>query len=161
MISLIVAHDSNCAIGYQNDLPWHLPKDLEYFKEKTLNKTVVMGRKTFESIGRALPKRRNIVITSDKNYHAQGIEVVHSIESALTLAQEGNAQEIMVIGGEQIFKAVLPLADRLYITQIDHVFEGDTYFPAYLETFKELSCSPAQAHDDFKYYYKVFQANSL
>lgn len=128
MISLIVAHDNNRVIGYENAMPWHLPGDLQYFKEQTMGKPMIMGRKTFESIGRPLPGRRNIVITRNRDYEAEGIEVVYSLDEALQLAQ--GAEEIMIIGGQQIFTESLPIADRLYITHIDHEFVGDTYFPS-------------------------------
>jgi dihydrofolate reductase len=129
MISIIVAHDKNRVIGYENKLPWHLPGDLQYFKEMTMGKPIIMGRKTFESIGRPLPGRRNIVITRNEHYKADGIEVVSSLDEALQLTKD--AEETMVIGGEQILRLALPLAERLYITLIDAEFEGDTYFPAY------------------------------
>ena len=137
MISLIVAHDKNRVIGYENKMPWHLPGDLQYFKEMTMGKPIIMGRKTFESIGRPLPGRRNIVITRNENYNADGIEVVSSLDEALQLTKD--AGETMVIGGEQIFRLALPLADRLYITLIDVEFKGDTYFPKY-EGWQLVSC---------------------
>lgn len=129
MISLIVAHDKNYVIGYENGMPWHLPGDLKYFKDMTMGKPIIMGRKTFESIGRPLPGRRNIVITRNDKYHAQGIETVSSLDSALALVKD--VPEIMVIGGAQIFEQAMPLADKLYITLINHEFKGDTYFPRY------------------------------
>ncbi|MER2128959.1 dihydrofolate reductase [Solibacillus sp.] len=129
MISLIVAHDKNYVIGYENGMPWHLPGDLKYFKDMTMGKPIIMGRKTFESIGRPLPGRRNIVITRNDKYHAQGIETVSSLDAALALVKE--VPEIMVIGGAQIFEQAMPLADKLYITLINHEFKGDTYFPRY------------------------------
>ncbi len=107
------------------EMPWHLPGELKYFKEQTMGKPMIMGRKTFESIGRPLPGRRNIVITRNENYTAEGIEVVSSLEEALKLVS--NEDEIMIIGGEQIFKLALPIADRLYITKIDYEFQGDTF----------------------------------
>ncbi|MER1957387.1 MAG: dihydrofolate reductase [Solibacillus sp.] len=129
MISLIVAHDKNYVIGYENGMPWHLPGDLKYFKDMTMGKPIIMGRKTFESIGRPLPGRRNIVITRNDKYHAQGIETVSSLDAALALVKD--VPEIMVIGGAQIFEQAMPLADKLYITLINHEFKGDTYFPRY------------------------------
>jgi len=156
MISLIVAHDKNRVIGYKNQMPWHLPGDLKYFKETTMGKPLIMGRKTFESIGRPLPGRRNIVITRNKDYHHEGIEVASSFEEALKLA--GDAEEIMVIGGGQIFKMALPMADRLYITHIDHAFEGDTYFPEYEEEWKAVSASEVyKATEGFTYQYVVYE----
>lgn len=156
MISLIVAHDKNRVIGYENTMPWHLPGDLKYFKETTMAKPMIMGRKTFESIGRPLPGRRNIVITRNKDYQHEGIEVVSSLEEALKLADE--AEEIMIIGGEQIFKLALPIADRLYVTLIDHEFQGDTYFPAYGDEWTIVSESEHhQAKEGFTFQYIVFE----
>lgn len=130
MISLMVAHDPDYVIGKDNQLPWHIPEDLAYFKKHTIGKGMVMGRNTFESIGRPLPKRRNIVVTRNKQYKAQGVDIVHNLEDAIKLA-ETEHEEVMVIGGEQIFREALPIADRLYITQIHRSFPGDTFFPEY------------------------------
>ncbi|WP_448565609.1 type 3 dihydrofolate reductase [Thalassotalea ganghwensis] len=129
ILSMIVAHADNRIIGKDNDMPWHLPADLAYFKKTTLGKPVIMGRKTYESIGRALPGRLNIVISRDMNYQAPGVTVVSSVENAL--AQAGNVDEVMVIGGGAIYQHCLPFADRLYITHIDASIDGDTQFPDY------------------------------
>lgn len=130
MISLLVAMDKNNVIGKDNTLPWHLPADLAYFKKVTMGHPIVMGRKTFDSIGRALPGRENIVITRDVNYHAEGITVIHSIDEILSM-RDKTENEIFVIGGAEIFNAILPYSDRLYITEIEAEFEGDTYFPTF------------------------------
>ena len=107
-----------------------MPTDLKYFRAKTKGHTVIMGRKTFEAIGRPMPERRNIIITRDKTYKKDGIEVVHSLQEALRLAQGDNEDEIFVIGGEEIFKQAMDIADRLYITHIDATDkEADTFFP--------------------------------
>ncbi|WP_155591027.1 dihydrofolate reductase [Lysinibacillus cavernae] len=156
MISLIVAHDDNYVIGYDNGMPWHLPGDLKYFKNNTMGKPMIMGRKTFESIGRPLPGRRNIVITRDENYHAEGIEVVTSLEKALALA--GDVPEIMIIGGEQIFRLVMEIADLLYITKINHAFQGDTYFPNYEQDFVQVSTEePEKAPEGYTFQYQIFE----
>ncbi|MFJ6210245.1 dihydrofolate reductase [Lysinibacillus sp. NPDC092081] len=156
MISLIVAHDNNYVIGYENGMPWHLPGDLKYFKEKTMGKPMIMGRKTFESIGRPLPGRRNIVITRDDSYHADGIEVVTSLEGALALA--GDVPEIMIIGGEQIFRLCMDIADRLYITKINHSFNGDTYFPKYEQDYVQVSSdAPETAPEGYTFQYEIFE----
>ncbi len=126
---MIVAHANNRIIGKDNDMPWHLPADLAYFKRTTLGKPVVMGRKTFESIGRPLPGRKNIVITRNPDYKAEGVDVVPSIEQALALVKD--VEEIMVIGGGAIYAHCLPAADKLYITHINAEIEGDTQFPSY------------------------------
>ncbi len=126
-LSLIVAMDNNRLIGNKNELPWHLPADLAFFKRTTMGKPIVMGRKTFESIGKPLPGRRNIVITRDPNFSAAGCEVADSIEAALSLT--GGDDEVMLIGGASLYQQTLDLATQLYITRIHHSFEGDTWFP--------------------------------
>ncbi|MCJ8320439.1 MAG: type 3 dihydrofolate reductase [Colwellia sp.] len=146
-LSLIVATANNRVIGKDNDMPWHLPADLTYFKKTTLSKPIVMGRKTFESIGRALPGRRNIVLSRDKNYQAEGIEVVTSVEQALALVTD--VEEVMVIGGGAIYAHCMPLATRLYVTHIKADIDGDTQFPAY-DTDKDwlkISSKLVQAND--------------
>lgn len=155
MISLIVAHDENRVIGYENDMPWHLPGDLQYFKRTTMGKPVIMGRKTFESIGKPLPGRRNIVISRNENYTFEGIETVTNLEDALALVKD--VEEIMIIGGEQIFKLALPLAKRLYITHIHHSFKGDTYFPPY-EQFKQITCEqPIDSTEGYTFQYCIYE----
>lgn len=155
MISLIVAHDKKHVIGYENKMPWHLPGDLKYFKEMTMGKPVIMGRKTFESIGRPLPGRRNIIITRNEAYTAEGIEVVGSLEAALKMAKD--APEIMVIGGAQIFEQVMPIADKLYITLINHEFNGDTYFPQYDSWHKSSCREPIEATEGYTFQYCIFE----
>lgn len=129
ILSMIVAHANNRVIGKENDMPWHLPADLAYFKKTTLGKPIIMGRKTFESIGRPLPGRKNIVISRNADYQHEGIQVVTSVEEALKCA--GDIEEVMVIGGGAIYQHCLPAANRLYITHIDADIDGDTYFPEY------------------------------
>ena len=147
ILSMIVAHADNRIIGKDNDMPWHLPADLAYFKKTTLGKPIVMGRKTYESIGRPLPGRLNIVISRDENYRAEGVETVTSVERALTVA--GDVKEVMVIGGGAIYAHCLPAADRLYITHIQADIEGDTQFPLYdLESDWSLSNSELFNKDD-------------
>jgi len=132
-VALIVAVSRNNVIGRDNQLPWHLPEDLKYFKSVTMGKPILMGRKTFESIGRPLPGRTNIVITRDSEWTAEGVEVVTHIEAALVLGEKAckstEVDEIMVIGGAQIYRELLPLADRLYITKVEADVEGDAFFP--------------------------------
>ena len=156
MISLIVAHDQNRVIGYENKMPWHLPGELKYFKEQTMGKPIIMGRKTFESIGRPLPGRKNIVITRNDSYKVDGVELAGDLEEALTIA--GNENEVMIIGGEQIFKLALPMADRLYITQIHHQFTGDTFFPSYSSDWKLISQSePINTVEGYSYTYCIYE----
>jgi dihydrofolate reductase len=125
-VSLIVAYDRNRGIGKDNKMPWHLPSELAHFKRTTMGKPIVMGRKTHESIGRALPGRRNIVITRN-TIDTQGVETAHSMQEALNLCND--TEEIMVIGGGQIYAAALPLATRVIATEIHADFEADVRFP--------------------------------
>ncbi|UOQ47623.1 dihydrofolate reductase [Gracilibacillus caseinilyticus] len=134
MISLLFAMGSNRVIGKDNDLPWHLPKDLKFFKDVTINQTIIMGRKTFESMNGPLPKRENIIVTRDKNYTATNSQVIHSIADIQQLNEEQPDKEWFVIGGEYIFEQVLPFADRIYMTYIDETFDGDTFFPEFDES---------------------------
>lgn len=131
MISLIVALTETYLIGKDNQLIWHLPDDLKRFKALTLNKPVIMGRQTFDSIGKPLPKRRNIVLTRDENWSAPDVDVAHSVTDALAIAEQADPspEEIMVIGGAQIYKLFAEHADRLYCTWVDYTGDGDTYFP--------------------------------
>src|SRR5699024_4652706 len=124
------ALDDNGLIGAGGGMPWHLPVDLRYFKRTTLHKPVLMGRRTFESIGRALPKRHNLVLTRDENFAAEGCIRVASIDTARAFAAAHGAAQLVVMGGAQVYAATLPLAQRLYITRIHARFEGDTWFPA-------------------------------
>lgn len=157
MISLIVAYDENRVMGYNNKMPWHLPGDLAYFKKTTMGKPMIMGRKTFESIGKALPGRTNIVVTRDPNYQAEGIVVVHSFDDALEMAKK-EEKEIMVIGGEQIFRLALPIADVLYVTKIQHNFQGDTFFPEFSIEWKKVSESEEhETQDGIKFSYLIYQ----
>jgi len=126
-LSLIVATANNNIIGKDNTMPWYLPADLAYFKKTTLGKPIIMGRKTFESIGRPLPGRRNIVISRDINYQAEGVESVTSVDHALALV--AGVEEAMVIGGGAIYAHCMPLATRLYVTHINADIPGDTQFP--------------------------------
>lgn len=132
-LSIIVAAAENGAIGRDNALPWHLPGDLAYFRRVTMGKPVVMGRKTFESIGRPLPGRTNIVITRDRSWRHEGVHALASLEQALVLAADvavaDGADELMVIGGAEIYAAALPLAARVYLTEVHAEIEGDVFFP--------------------------------
>jgi dihydrofolate reductase len=130
MISFIVAMDKHRVIGKNNQLPWHLPADLKFFKKVTMGHPIIMGRKTHESIGKPLPGRENVIVTRNLNYHSDGCLVIHSVEELLQYAQ-GKQEEVFVIGGAELFKEVFPYTDRLYLTQIDEEFEGDTYFPEF------------------------------
>ncbi len=128
-ITLVAAMADNRVIGHDNDLPWSLPDDMRHFVALTRGKPIVMGRKNYESIGRALPKRLNIVLTRDKAFKAEGCTIVHSTETALAAA--GSADEIMIIGGAEIYAAFLPIADRIELTRVRASIEGDTFFPEF------------------------------
>jgi len=126
-IAIIVAMGSNRVIGNHNELPWHLPADLAHFKALTMGKPILMGRRTHESIGRPLPGRDNIVISRNRDYTAEGCTVVHSLEAALQAA--AGHDEIMIIGGAELYRQALPQADGLYLTRVEGAFEGDAFFP--------------------------------
>ncbi len=130
-ISMIVARSRNGVIGKEGKLPWHLPEDLKFFKQTTMGLPIIMGRKTWESIGRPLPGRRNVVVTSKSSYSAPGVEVVGSLEEAIKLFSSNDT--VMVIGGETVYKQALPWADTVWLTEIDQDFEGDAYFDSLSE----------------------------
>ena len=147
IIQLIVAHAHRRVIGLNNSMPWHLPEDLRHFKALTTGHCIIMGRKTYASIGKPLPNRLNIVITRQIGWQAEGVIVAHSLEQAITQAlAHFPALPVFVIGGAQIYKQALPLADRLYITEIDANLDGDTVFPAYNKAeWQEIS---REKHDN-------------
>lgn len=153
-ISLIVAMDRNRVIGTDNRLPWHLPADLKHFRALTIGKPVLMGRKTYQSIGKPLAKRENIVLSRQLDFVAPGCQVVRSIEEAMALVRTQGAEELMVIGGAQLYVAMLPLADRLYITEIDTAVAGDARFPPIDPSqWHEIARQqhPADAHNPYNY----------
>ncbi|MCE7058818.1 dihydrofolate reductase [Dyadobacter sp. CY343] len=127
-IAIIVAVSNNGVIGKDNQLLWRLPDDLKRFKQLTLNHPMIMGRKTFESIGKPLPGRTSIVVTRNPDFDYEGIIVAHSLEVAIALAAEIESEEVFVIGGGELYKQAQPLADRLYVTEVDTEIDGDTYF---------------------------------
>lgn len=129
IISAIAAASENHVIGGNNELLWHLPEDFKYFKKVTLGHPVIMGRKTYESMGKPLPKRENIVITSRENYQAPGCKVFQSLEKAIDYARQIEQEEIFIIGGGEIYRQSLPLLDKIYLTRVHTIVEGDTYFP--------------------------------
>jgi dihydrofolate reductase len=153
-LSLIWAMDENRLIGKGNRLPWRLSADLQWFRRQTYGKPVLMGRKTFESIGKPLPGRRNIVI-SRKDMDIEGCTVVHSLDQAR--AASGDAEEIMVIGGAEIYSRLLPLADRLYFTRIHDSFEGDAWFPEFdLSEWREIYHESHSPDEKNPYAYSFF-----
>lgn len=159
MISFLVAMDENRVIGIDNQLPWHLPEDLKYFKKVTMGHPIAMGRKTHESIGRILPGRENIVITRQHNYQSEGCTVFYSIKDFISYCQKQN-DEIFVIGGAEIFKETFAFADRLYITFIHQDFDGDTYFPEFDFSQWNLLSSNKGPKDDknpYDYEFRIYE----
>jgi len=157
-VSLIVAVSENGVIGKDNDLIWHLPKDMKFFKDTTLGHHVVMGRKNFESIPhkfRPLPNRTNIVITRQSDYKAEDSIVVNSVEEALKVAKSNVENEAFIIGGGQIYKLALEanLIDRIYLTKIHHSFDGDTFFPELSSDWEEIKREDCFKDDNHKYDY--------
>lgn len=159
-INAIVAAARNGAIGKDGKIPWYLPNDLKYFKKTTLNHPIIMGRKSFESLGRPLPKRTNIVITRDMYYAASGALVCHSLSEALSLANAENQENCFIIGGGEIYRLAWDLLDRVYYTDVDTVVEeADTFFPAIDPTeWKEISSEPQPLDEKhtIPYTFKVF-----
>lgn len=157
--SIIVAMDKNRVIGKDNKLPWRLPRELQYVKQVTMGHALIIGRKNFESIGRALPGRRNIILTRDQSYHMEGCETSHSVEEVFQLCKE--EEEIFIFGGAEIYKLFLPYTDKIYMTKIDHEFEGDTYFPEINleEEWIEISSQPGitDEKNPYKYHYYIYE----
>ena len=154
-ISLIVAMDKGGAIGKDNKLPWHLPNELAYVKKMTMGCPIILGRKNYESIGRALPGRRNIILTRDKYFSANGCEIAHSVEEVLEICK--NEEEIFIFGGEQIYKLFMPYVDTMYVTRIDYVCHGDTFFPVtdFID-WDEMSVSPGLTDEKNPYIYNYY-----
>ena len=154
--TIVVAIDSQHGIGLHNTLPWHLPPDLAHFKRITSGHTIIMGRKTFDSIGRPLPNRRSIVISRDPHWRHDGVEAVTSVNAALQLA---GAEEVFVIGGAQIFAETLLLADRLIVTEIDKNFGCDVFFPPISpENWHEVAREQHHcAQNEFNYAFVTYQ----
>jgi len=156
-IAMIAAMANNRVIGKNNQMPWHLPADLKHFKKVTLGKPVIMGRKTYQSIGKALPGRRNIVISRQNEAQSTDAEWVQSLEQALALLQHD--AEVMIIGGAEIYRQVLPLADTLYITDIELDVEGDAYFPDYqmAARWQEIASEyhAADPHNPYPYRFRT------
>jgi len=152
-ISLIAALGKNRIIGNENKLLWNIPGDMKHFRGLTSGKSIIMGRKTYESIGRPLPKRKNIIVTRDKNYKVEGCFVVHSLDAALKEAGPG---EVMVIGGAQIYSEFLPRAHKMYLTLIDHEFGGDAKFPKWNDSEWKI-VSKENHKEEFAYSFVNFE----
>jgi dihydrofolate reductase len=138
VVKILVACDENRVIGKDNSLIWYLPADLKRFKALTTGQVIIMGRKTYDSIGKPLPNRTNIVVTRQKNYAVQGVEVVHSLEEAILKAKSLRSDDIFVIGGAEIYQLAMSLADQIVLTKLHDIFDGDTYFPEISEKDWEI-----------------------
>ena len=150
MISMICAVGRNLAIGRKNQLLWDIPEDMQHFKEKTMGRTVIMGDKTFESIGKPLPGRQNIVVTLQESYQAPGCQVHHSLEEVLKQYKDSE-DEVFVIGGGTIYRLALPMADKLYLTLVDDApQDADTFFPDYSE-FKNMVAKEEKNNGQYKF----------
>ena len=155
---MIAAMGRDRVIGHCGEMPWHLPADLNYFKRRTLDKPVIMGRRTILSIGRPLPRRINIVLTRQADFKMEGCLVAHDIEEAIALG--GGAPEVVVIGGGDVYQQFLNRVDRLYITEIDHTFDGDTFFPHFsLDNWREVEREShgSDARNRYPYHFVVYE----
>ena len=160
MISFVVAMDQNRVIGFNNDMPWHLPNDLQHFKNITTGHTIVMGRKTFDSIGRVLPNRKHIVLTRSEQSFPEEVEVVRNTDEILQYAKDHEAEEIFIIGGGELFKQMMPYVDKMYITLIEESFEGDVFFPEFDESEWELIEKEKGEKDErnpYNYYFLTYE----
>jgi dihydrofolate reductase len=160
MLYAIVAHDQNLLIGGGNNLLWHLPDDLKYFKDRTRGFPIIMGRKTFDSLGRPLPGRRNMVVSRQANWSAEGVEVFATLDLALAALQGSDG---FIVGGGEIYRMALPLIDVLYVTEVHAAIEGgDTWFPNYSEGFTETAREdhPADERHAYAYSFVRLRANT-
>jgi len=158
-ISIIVAQTENRVIGKDNDIPWYLPADLKYFKKVTTGHHIIMGRKCYESIGRPLPNRANVILTRRMDFHAEGCIVTHSLEEALDIARRNEETEAFIIGGGEIYNLAMPLVDQIYLTQVHTELEGDIYFPALDTNIWQLAWAEthqAAGKNTFDYTFKRF-----
>ncbi|CAD7359763.1 MULTISPECIES: dihydrofolate reductase [Staphylococcus] len=147
-LSILVAHDQHRGIGFQGQLPWHLPNDLKHVKKLTTGHTLVMGRATFESIGKPLPQRRNVVLTRNKDFHHDGVDVIHDIDEIQSIKDE----HVFIFGGQSLFETFIDKVDDMYITVIDDEFQADTFFPPYtFEEWKVVSAEEGTVDEKNKY----------
>ena len=156
VVTLIVAMTPERVIGRDGDLPWHLPADLKHFKAVTMGKPIVMGRKTYESIGKPLPGRHNVVVTRNTQWRAEGVTAVTSVDAALAVC--AGADEVMIVGGAQIYAAALPRVTRMHITVVDEPVAGDTVFPEIVwRDWRQLQRSATQFHDGVAFHFSVWE----
>ncbi len=159
-LSLICAMDENLVIGRNNSLPWHLPEDLKYFKQTTMGNSIIMGRKTYESIGKPLPGRTNIIVSRNREYEVENARVVNSLSEAIELAENiafiDGSLEAFVIGGAELFEEALTLVNRLHLTMVHAEVDGDTWFPDFeVSDFNEVSREYFEADEDNPYDYSI------
>ncbi|ABC32506.1 Dihydrofolate reductase [Hahella chejuensis KCTC 2396] len=160
VLSIVVARAENGAIGVENTLPWRLSNDLQYFKQVTMGKPIIMGRKTFDSIGRPLPGRTNIVVTRNKDWRHDGVNVAHSLDEAVSLAAREQAEEVMLIGGAELYRQGLAAAQRVYLTEVKTSVQGDAFFPELdLADWRETSreSHPADEKNQYPHDFVVFE----
>lgn len=157
-IAIIVATDENGVIGNKGSIPWKMPADLDYFRQKTLSHPIIMGRKTYESIGRVLPNRPNIIVSRDKDLTVEGAEAAGTVEEAIKKAKTYGDEEIFIIGGESIYKLAMPYVDRIYLTKVHAEVEGDRYFKFDPSGWKETSrqSHPAGEQNQYAYDFLVY-----
>ena len=159
-LSLICAMDENMIIGHNNSLPWHLPEDLKYFKRTTMGKCIIMGRKTYESIGRPLPGRTNIIVTRSRDYEVENARVVDCLTDAIELAESisfiDGSDEAFIIGGAELYKHALPFVDRMHLTMVHAEVDGDTFFPDFdVEEWEEVGKEHFDADESNPYDYSI------
>lgn len=163
MLTHIVAASENNIIGVKNGLPWRLPDDFKYFKNKTWGMPIIMGRATFESLKKALPGRLNVVLTKKKDWTADNVVVAHTIEEAIEKAKDGGSREIFIIGGGEIFRETLPIVDRVYRTRVHTTVEGDTTYPELDPTiWKQIKSEtfPADERNNYSYTFEMWERKS-
>ena len=159
-ISAIAAMANNRVIGHQNDIPWNMPRDMKFFMRTTTGHHIIMGRKNYESIGKPLPKRTNVVITRNPYYISTGCVIVHSLEDALNVAFENGEEEAFIIGGGVIYELAMDYVDKIYLTEIDVDVEGDVFFPEFdLSEWDEVSSEffPADERNSADMVFKVYE----
>jgi dihydrofolate reductase len=157
IISAMVAVGKGNVIGKDNDIPWRLPNDWKYLRKVTMGHSIILGRKNYESIGKPLDGRKNIIMTTNKNYRAQDCHIAYSIEHALSMCE---GEEVFILGGEQIYRQFLPYTHKLYITRINHYFKGDRFFPEVdLSLWKELSVEKGTEDENnhYEHYFHVYE----
>ncbi len=162
-LSHIVAASENNVIGFNGDMPWHLPNDFRYFKNKTWGMPVIMGRKSYEALKESLPGRINIVITKKTDFHPEGAFVVNAIDDAIEKAKESDAREIFIIGGGEIFKQTIDIVSRIYLTRVHANVKGDTYYPEIKKDMWKLVSEqsfPADDKNNYPYTFQVWEKNT-